>query len=474
MGGEDGKGANGWTMSELRVPLQIFGPKALHRWLFHEWESLEDISKNALRLLHAQTARSGTIFEERLVELATAFEYERMLAALTDEDFKQFIDWALDAEQGEPWPANWSRPIIPLSLSDLDMEYQELRQLLLLTFARERIWPRQGFRPLIQEALDAANQAMDELAFADPNMSLLKRWEAIRHVHDGLDRALLCTERFLDLLLEFLALLVLHLGWASLDEAAEWFAAIGVTIPGQFDGRLASWHRKQRILAAEIGVKFWEDLEAERFQPAPVGWESLWSNVHLLVSSCGFEQGDRGWYPTGDLMIILDSLRDSRNIVRHAPSTLQESERIPEAYIEATPQIRNKLQELWQRLVDPEAAFPQTAKVLECSNDCYGGINFTLALETRRVVTARYVHDVDKDRLASQAEENPALAQVEYEFFLLPSPRPEQHLLINPLLLRRDYAYQELGDVGIREETLADIKAMAEGVKVVLAEEAAV
>jgi hypothetical protein len=420
--------------------------------------------------------------EEWLMELSTAFEYERMLAALTDEDFMRFIDWALDAERGEPWPEGWSRPILPLGLNDLDIEYQELRQLLLLTFARERIWPRQGFRPLIHEALDAANQAMDALAFADPNMSLLKRWEAIRHVHDGLDRALLCVERFLDLLLEFLALLVLHLRWASIEEAAKWLAAVGIIILDRLKGRQpAPWGRKQHILGVAIGMRFWEDLETGRFRPAPNGWESLWEDVRRLIEFCGYERYEEEedgkvkvkWYPTGDLVSILDSLRGYRNVVRHAPSTLQESQRIPEAYIEATPRIRDKLQELW-RMVSAEAAIPQVAKVLGCSSDCYGGTDFTLALETRRLVAARYVHDVDKVMLARQADESLALAQVEYEFFLFPSLAPEEHLLINPLLLRRDYICQELGDVCIREETLAEIKAMAEEVKVVPVEAAAV
>jgi hypothetical protein len=152
---------------------------------------------------------------------------------------------------------------------------------------------------------------------------------------------------------------------------------------------------------------------------------------------------------------------------------LQESQRIPEAYIEATPRIRDKLQELW-RMVSAEAAIPQVAKVLGCSSDCYGGTDFTLALETRRLVAARYVHDVDKEMLARQADESLALAQVEYEFFLFPSPETEEHLLINPLLLRRDYIYRELGDVGIREETLAEMKAMVEGIKVAPAEKAIV
>ena len=457
-------------MKEFKVPLQIFGPKALYRWLFHEWESLEKTFKNVLWLLHTQTDLPDTMGEKQLMKLATTFEYERMLTALTEEEFKQFIEWALDYEQGELWPEGWPRPPIPLGLNDLDTDIQKLRQLLVLTFAKERIWPREGFRPLIQEALNAANQAMEALAFADPNISLLKRREAFRYVHNGLDRALLCAERFLDLLLEFLALVILQLGWATLDEAENWFAAIGVRISEHSGGRTMPWHKKQRVLAVELG-KFWEDLEAKKFRLAPPSYESFWSDLHLLLSSCGFEQGDDGkWYATGDLMQILDNLRNLRNVARHTSSTLQESRQIPEAYINATPEIRENLLKLW-RFISESDAIPQIAKVLEFSSDCYGGTEFTLALENRRVVRARYVHDLDKNELARQAERNLALAQKDFEFFLFPSPKPEEHLLINPLLIRRDYTFQELGCIDIHEETLDAIRMVTEETKVMPGEE---
>jgi len=462
-------------MEERRVPLQIFGPKALYHWLFHEWENLGNTSRNALRL-QAHTTLSSATDEEQLRKLATAFEYERILAALIDEDFKQFIEWALNAEPEELGLEGWSRLGIPLSLNDLDIEYQELRQLLILKFARERIWPRQGFRPLIQEALDAANQATDALAFADPNMHLLKRWEAIRRVHDGLDRALLCVERFLDLLLEFLALLVLDQGWAQIDEVAKWLASIKVRVPEseypeqdkveKWERELGTWGKKRLILGNEIVGKL-----KEGFKSAPEDWGLLWENLYHLVESCGFEKEDDKWHPTGKLMVILDNLRELRNIIRHAPSTLQESQRIPEDYIKATPKIRENLQKLWQ-MVNEKPIIPEIAKILSNSSDCYGGTNLTLALETRRVVTICYVHSMDREALAKKAEEgNLALAQKEYEFFLFPPPGREAHLLINHLLLRRDYTYRELGALNIREEVVASIKARIESIEAVPAEE---
>ena len=221
---------------------------------------------------------------------------------------------------------------------------------------------------------------------------------------------------------------------------------------------MGTWGKKRLILGVEIAGKFYEDLEVRRFKPAPFGWESLWEDIHRLIESCGFKQGDDGkWYATDDLMQILDSLRDLRNIVRHAPSTLQEDQRIPEAYINSTPKIRANLLNLW-RLINENSAIPQVAKVLEYSSDCYGGTEFTLALENKRVVRVRYVYDWDKDRLAYRAEESLALAQKEFEFFIFPSPRSEEHLLINPLLIRRDYIYRELGCIDLREEALNAIK----------------
>lgn len=454
-------------MKEFKVPLQIFGPQALCQWLFHEWDSLESASKKALGLLHTQLAKLGGVINGgQLAQLSTALEYERALTALADEDFRRFIEWALDSG---PWPEGWSRPKIPLGLDDLDVEHQELRQLLILTFARERIWPRQGFRSLLQEAVDAAGRARNALGFAAPNIFSLKRYEAIRHVHDGLDRALLWAEQFLDLLLEFLALLVSHLGWASSEEVAKWIAAVG--LKGK---RPEQWSRKQYILGVEIGTKFWEDLEAGIFRVAPNRWEFLWENVCRLIKLVKYEKYEDEkqwrWYPSGDLAIILDRLREYRNFVRHSIFTLQESQGIPEAYIDVASKVCEDLQKLW-RMVNEDTVIPQTAKILRYSIDCYGGIEFTLGLETQRIVIARYIHEMDSNILAKGAKDSPALAQVEYEFFLFPSPKPEEHMLISPLLLRRTYTFRELGEVGIREEVLAIMKAIEERVKATPIEE---
>lgn len=481
-------------MNWREVPLQLFGPRALYCWLFHHWGNIEPASRGALRQLYQQRVGSRASSPERLVELATASEYERVLAALTRTDLELFVEWCLNEEE---WPFVRSRLGILLSSSDLDIQLEELRQLLMVAFARERIWPRQGFRPLVQEALEAVNQANDALDLAYPNIALPRRLQAIQRVHDGLDRSLLCAERLLDLLVEFLSLTLLNLGWVSEEESDPWLTAVGVLAPKrQKEERSREWGNKQRILGSDIGRTFWEielrerRTEIERrigiegqndqrieveeriepeeqktFREPPDGWETIWLELRRLVELCGFEQRSDGkWYATGALMKLLDEMREYRNIVRHAPHTLRESRHVPEAYAEATPRIRDTLQRLWESIA-VEPAVPQVAKVLEISGDCYGGSEITLALETRRIAVARYVHESDQSLLANGVEDGLALAQTEFEFFLFPSPTQEQSLIVNPSLLRREYNSRDLGSVGIKEEILARLREEQEAVK---------
>ena len=467
-------------MSEHQIPLQVFGPQALCCWLFHHWEGLEDGSKGALRLLHAQVTQSSTIDEERLIKLATSFEYERALAALTDGDFERFVDWALDFREGELGLEGWKRPDIPVSLSDLDVGPQELRELLLLTFSRDCIWPRHGPRILLQEALDAANKAREALELANSNIVIPQRVQAVWQIHSGLDRALLGAEGILNLLVEFLALASLRVQIATEDEVKKLLEETGL-IPG--DGnKFLGWYDKELIVGIHrtedksskriksirnklLGVQF--RSEEDELAPPVEEWWPIWDEFQRLLHSCSLEireiESDQGRryevLVTGKMMRCLNSLRDFRNRIRHSSSERKTS-LVPKAYIGTVPKLCEKLQELSS--LCSESSVPEIAKIISCSSDCYGGSALTLALETQRMVVARYVHISDKEKLAGQAEKGLAMTQREYEFFVFPSPGPEQHLLINPLLLRRDYTYRELGSVGIRATTIEEEKAIRE------------
>ena len=465
------------------IPLQIFGPQTFYQWLFQQWEDLDSGSQDALRQLFAHQQGIppldlGTLPQSRptwgeaqWINWVTALEYERALTALTDGDFIQFVEWALDINKSKaPWPYGWEQPVAPPGLDDLVISHQELREQLLLTFSREQIWPQQGPYLLIREALGAARQAVETLTLAGPNVSLLKRRDAARLVHDGVDRALLCAERVLDLLIEFFALLLLNQEGPlspSLEEAEDWLVAAGVK--ALQDGKRPPWHKKQKILSNEIGKHF----EGNSELGVPEGLETVWEDLYALAVACRMEQDDQGkWQPTGDLMRIFDALRDHRNAVRHAPYPPLGGHQVPANYAKAALPIYElllRLERLTSQLgrrhyAETEEAIqiPQIVKILKQSGDCYGGVSFTLALETGFLIEAQYVHMADAALLAKHAEESLALSQEEYEFFLFPPSGSEQQVLVNPLLLRRNYTPRHLGSVELRPEFFEQVEAARE------------
>lgn len=208
-------------MDGSAVPLQIFGPEALHRWLYMQWYSypgLTEETKVALQNTHNQLQ---FLKQPKDVEghILTVVDYVKILQALSLEDFVRFIDWSLVEH---PFPPQWKRPPVLIDHEGLDIPLVALRQRLFACFTLDELWPKEGFRPLLHKAEEMIHLAQGSVIFADTSIHHIERIKAGRDVHDGLDRSLLYVERFLELLVEFFALLAFHVERANLDDIDRW------------------------------------------------------------------------------------------------------------------------------------------------------------------------------------------------------------------------------------------------------------
>lgn len=410
------------------IQLQAFGPSALYRWLYDSWDDLGKISnesKEAVRLLLQYSNRNGN--NDEIKRLATSFEYEQLIQAFTLDTFRAFVDSVISGI------TNNTR-----SIDDLELSPLALRRELSKSFRHSGIWPEQGFSTLLEEALEACAKAKDQLPRVSDLVHQVHRQQAVESVHDGMDRALLCVERFMEMVLEFLARLneraANESGAASPSNVQIWLENAGVLPPSK---RQPDWGMKEESI----------DQAAKDFpdRASCANWKHLNPLWHL-VDDCkkvkiknpvtGRDEFDRK--KSGKFMLLLWYLRQVRNPVRHASSTLQSAGDVPSAYRKATVNAYRILNLLcgyyWNR-----QATPALVKLLSYRQDCFGGVEITIATETKRTVVARYINQemVQTLGITKQPGELISQANVSTEYFLFPAPTSKQHLLFHPLLIER-------------------------------------
>lgn len=77
-------------MREVEVPLLCFGPPRLRAWLHEHWDELSDASRTALSQLVSRPASQSGQAPRELRNLAANLDYEHILSALSDQDFRRF------------------------------------------------------------------------------------------------------------------------------------------------------------------------------------------------------------------------------------------------------------------------------------------------------------------------------------------------------------------------------------------------
>gem|GEM_PF-5687014 len=378
-----------------------------------------------MRHTHSKFSTSAKL-DDSVNHLLITLEYTKALQALSLNDFENFIDWALE----QPYPIGWQKPPIAIDHRGLDISSSALQQLLTIRYDPNRLWPWHGFRPLLNEAKQAICQADELLPLAESSVHYVQRIRASQQVHDGLDRSLLCIERFLELIFEFFAKVAFYYGTANEDDLKAWGDELSE----------ADWNKKQQRLQT-VFKRF------EGIQPDDTGFRSICDDLLALV------QDFRDKKPVQEGYRLLDELRCHRNHIRHTKYTLHEGRGVPLTYQIEIPNIRLKIQSL---LDGYDMFLPQIAKIISYSQDYTGCFELNLALENQRIIGLRYSNEDEVRELSSI---NPSLlssqlifCQKEYEFFLFPPVEDGNNLTANRLLLSRIEIKDPYGTVGVKPE----------------------
>lgn len=428
-------------MEELYIPLTVFGPETFYRWLFRQWQRRNGLSQDsydALSQIHPFLAPDGAekVAPNSVRHLLTTIDCASVLMALEDNDFGCYIDWALQ----QPFPDGMARPAAPIDRFALDTSLAKLRQQLAQYCDQERIWPRHGLRPLLNEAWDAACQAEKAVLLTQSAITAPQRERAVQQTHDGIDRCLLCVEHFLEMLVEFATVVAGYAKVADQIEQSSWLKQAGVSL--NQDDRHINWDSKQKTLQT-IRRKI-----ESRADP-PEGWEHLWSDLLRLMGHF------RDSNPKQGGLKHLDDLRLHRNSVRHAGHTLAKVKDIPAAYQEAIPGVRIAI----AGLQSSQTLLPGKAKILEYRRDYTGGIELALALEDQRQTTLRYDHEQDAYLISGiellKLSGQLVFASAEQEYFLYPMPSMDEHLVVNALLLPSARPTEMISTIKVKPEPIS-------------------
>ena len=189
---------------EYSVILYEFGLDKFYQWLNDEgFGSLCCQSERAIKLLIKDYP--GYDNEQTYVKSIThILEYEKLINALNIEDFMNYIEWALgEIEEKYDFP-------YPPGLEELVCTPEEIRHQLSQAFSSKKTLPSLDFSMLLKNALEAIDAVCDALTEFGPATCNIYRNNLQNKIHEGIDKAFLYAENFVDLLLEFLVLTAEH------------------------------------------------------------------------------------------------------------------------------------------------------------------------------------------------------------------------------------------------------------------------
>lgn len=410
---------------DKELEITHFGPEALYRWLYDNWNNRDRLSEESKQGIRLLSGHQG-IDDEDLKKLAISFAYEPLIQSLQEDDFGWFVDFVI-AEKDN------------LSNRDnLEHELFEFRIHLSRTFRQESLWPSQGFTSILHEAIDAAARAKERLLQVNVAVNDFHRQLALQSVHEGVDRALLCAERFLELLLEFLARAGLLASVSTRDEVELWLSQAGAG--SSKVSKPPDWRDKGKSVSVAANNLYKSGNNR--------GWERF-ALLTRLAEECRstWKRNERTGKPenpsedktivTGKIWDRFNKLRDIRNQVRHSSLTLQSVTGIPAAYRDATEQTFRILTELRYDLWNSLSS-PAVVKVLAYNRDCFGGIELKMAMEGKRLVTSRFLNQDTLEALGVPNAQVKLLENSAAEFFVFPSASPDQTQIFNPLLIERE------------------------------------
>lgn len=408
----------------IPISLNEWGPPVLYAWIYDNWNNSDIISIRSKQAMYAQYNHKEIITnDESLRQLVIFFKYEKLIMSLVEDDFIHFVNEPLKRYQ--------------CTYRDIQENLLQLRLKLANQFCKESINPSYGPESLIKNAHRAIIKAEQALLGVDPVINPFYLQKALEEVHDGVDRSLLMSERFMEFIIEFLAQVsYCYVKGVDRETYKRWLINAGVK-----EGR-NEWGTKLKCLseiAKEFIIKNTNITSSDTFT----------HHLIKLSDACyfDFKNNNRPKDIEGSHILLshLDCLRDLRNKMRHSSNTLRMaySFDVPFSYRQGIKDIKGELNNMSQDIYSRRIPIPTNAKLISCEQDVYGNINIKLIIDGERNVTVRYIEkSIDNfcildtpmlltdifDRLVEMQKKS-------VEFFLFPCPGLSEDLILNPLLI---------------------------------------
>lgn len=412
------------------IPISEFSPANFFKWLIQRWDDPEGItaaSVNALKELLGQESPDRYSIH--------CLDFERLVSIIANEDLMNFVEYQLEQSRWQH-SANDENISVRHQIGFDKLTYKSatinpslFKAILIKFFNRDLIYPSQGMFQILREVTEWVGEA--ESAFKDVSEST----DAIIYhklsdiIHSKVDACLLALERYLELLIEFLATVsktFCGLGdqqWTKVMElnSATW------------------WEKEKKIVYICDYISKNSDSYANYQIPKKDDLLKLINLMKGCMQECQ-EQHCKRNRPTGKecncnnagtYLQQLSNLRKVRNDLSHTSNTLLNGTKLPSSYEKS---VKSMLEYLKEMLKESNGLHPTIINLVSTQQDIYGRIELLLAHESRRLITARFSSLSETTSINSRT----IASDLGCEFFLFPSLPDYANDIREPILVKRE------------------------------------
>ncbi len=180
-------------MGEVRtVPIEIWQPQVFYEWLIEQAKE-DRLSESTIRAMKKILSLEQGLELKEIISSGKimVYEFDDLLDALSDDDFKEFVDSI----------------IIDKNISDdleFEIDYNILKDKLKKNYGRISCRPQWGMWELIREMRSQYVKLQVYSSEIDPPVKMLYRKNASTFIHESIDKFFTYAEKILDLIIYFL------------------------------------------------------------------------------------------------------------------------------------------------------------------------------------------------------------------------------------------------------------------------------
>lgn len=416
---------------EYPVSLYEFGPNRFYQWLNNEgFGNLSCQSKQAIKLLIKDYPQYE--YEQTDIKSIThILEYEKLINALTIDDFMNYLEWALNNVSGFPYTPG---------IEELMCTPEEIRHQLSLAFSSKRILPSWDFFMLVKNALEAIDAVCNALTEFGPATCTIYQDNLQNKIHEGIDKAFLYAENFVDLLLEFLVLAAEQNDIINESEKEKLLFLNPDDKPDWGKKQLSLWDIYVKLMQNDCDNKLdrkLSDVYAISCPPCLDKEKKKKKDPAVLV------------HP-GPLGHIIDKLRDARNKARHAQ--LKGDCIVPTSYRDTAFEVKKLLEEAWD--IISNNSFPAVMRMVGYSENYYGKFEAYFISKDAKTITFRFMNS--GELIKNNPTDFLVFTEDEPEFFIYTRPQLGQLTIVDPIAVKRLSPAYEVQRVYLKLEDIDD------------------